>query len=160
MGGHILFMVGTMLPSPPYEHYNERKRYMCIQYVKELCPIPPGTKSLYISDSLIESIDELPPTLLHLHISNCPNLRSICPFPKTVHRLTLDCLNLTEIPPIPHKLLELRISHMKHLTAIPPFPSTLKLLKLCEMPVLRDMSPIPASVQNLRHQQTPLAAPA
>lgn len=152
-GGSGLSVGGTM----PYEHYDATQKSMCILRTTNRCYIPPETKTLYIGESLIESIDDLPSTLVELHITNCPNLRSICPFPKTVHHLVLDCLNLTELTPLPPNLLELHISHMKHLSVIPPFPSTLKLLDLYNMPVLRDMSPIPASIQNLRHQQTPLA---
>lgn len=79
--------------------------------------------------SSLETIEDYPPLLEGLYLSNNP-LKNIAPFPPTLKTLYLRNCGLKVLPPVPSHLEELDISNNPNLKINIKLPNSLKRIKM------------------------------
>lgn len=128
--------------------------------VHTLPPLPPTVQELRCQYTDLTTLPSLPPSLLHLLVSDAPQLTLLPPLPTNLRHLA--CWNaplLKELPSLPPRLEHLTCAGTD-ITRLPALPTTLTWLA-CDSTPIYALPPLPATLQalycmncpNLRFQQ-------
>lgn len=99
----------------------------------------------------LKSLPPLPKTIKNMNISGCERLESIPAFPMHLQQLGLVGGAFKSLPPFPDMLQSLTITHST-VETLPAFNSRLRELWIRDCPNIKELPPLPAGLQLLRHR--------
>jgi hypothetical protein len=124
--------------------------------LQRLPQLPDWFESLFIMDLLaLDKLPEMPSSLVHFTLSNCPQLKNIPKLNNTQH-LWINNLPVKALPKLPPTLKTLELMNLPNLTRLPKMPADLQSIKVRNCSGLASLPSQPASLKWFEVQSCPL----